>query len=746
MQKIRVPLTNFQFGEVSPSLYSRTDTAIYNQSAQRVENFFLRAEGGVIKRAGLEKVYKYADITPNAAKVQQARLLPFIFSDDEQYIVSLEHQKVRVFQLSPTTGAVSLVSTITSDINSNTLKFDQDYLHEYTFAQAGDVMIICHQLFQPQQIVRTGLTSFQVESFVFDQKSDNTLIYQPYYSFQKSGTTLDVSASSGNSVTLTTSNPYWDTSGDHVGVTVRYHGNEIEITGVTSSTVATGHILDKLEVHLDIAAFRTTEGLADVEVTMVNHGLSVNDSIVVSHAGSVGGISGNQINGTRTVTEVIDDDRFIIVAGQNANASEDGGGTPKIETHAATTQWDEQSFSDLRGYPAAVTFHQNRLCFGGTIAQPDAIWMSKSGYYYNFNVGKAKDNESINVTASVGEINQIRHLVSNRDLQVFTASSEMYIPAFQNQPITPTNVQVRRQTPFGSGFERPLSLDGGTLFIQKGGAIVREYIFSDTEAAYVANPISSVSAHLIKTPIEMNAFYGAVKRSESYSFIVNADGTIAVFNSNRAEQRAGWTEFTSQGKFVSTVTIDDRVFANLVFDLGDGTENFVLCEFVSTKNMDLSTIYSGTAGVFDVSADFNDGAVVKVVDGNNYIGEFTVASGNVDVSEIDATLTEAEIGYSFDVTLTTNPIDAALSNGPVTGVPRGIGSVYMDLNTTLSCSVNGTALVIRNVTDDMSQQQQPFTGKKEFRLLGYSRDPQVTITQNAPLPLQVNGLVAELIF
>ena len=70
----------------------------------------------------------------------------------------------------------------------------------------------------------------------------------------------------------------------------------------------------------------------------------------------------------------------------------------------------------------------------------------------------------------------------------------------------------------------------------------------------------------------------------------------------------------------------------------------------------------------------------------------------------------------------------------------------LDLNNTLSCSVNGTNLIIRNVTDDMSQQQIAFTGKKEFRLLGYSRDPQVTITQTAPLPIQVNGLVAELIF
>ena len=105
MQKVKVPLTNFQFGEVSPSLYSRTDTPIYNQSAQRVENFFLRSEGGVVKRSGLKNIYQY-DIAINTSKRQQSRLLPFIFSDDEQYIISLEHEKIRVFQISPSTGAV----------------------------------------------------------------------------------------------------------------------------------------------------------------------------------------------------------------------------------------------------------------------------------------------------------------------------------------------------------------------------------------------------------------------------------------------------------------------------------------------------------------------------------------------------------------------------------------------------------------------------------------------------------------
>ena len=747
MQKVRVPLTNFQFGEVSPSLYSRTDTPIYNQSAQRVENFFLRSEGGVIKRSGLKKVYKF-DTTIDTSKRQQCRLLPFVFSDDEQYIISLEHQQVRVFQISPTTGAVSLISTITQDVDSATLKFTDSYLHEYTYAQAGDVMFIAHPTFIPQQIVRTGLTTFQVESFQFDQRSNGDQVYQPYYSFQTAGTTLNPSKSSGSGATLTTSSAYWDTSSPskHIGTTIRYNGHEIEITGVTSSTVATGDIVDSLKTTLSANSVRTNQGSATLEITLVNHGLDEGDSITISNAGTVGGISVNQINGSRSIQKIISDDVFTVNAGSNANKSDIGGGTPDITTHAPTTNWDEQSYSSLRGFPAAVTFHQNRLVFGGTLAQPDSIWFSKIASYYNFDVGEAKDNQAIHLTAAVGEIQQIRHLVSNRDLQVFSASAEFFVPAFQNQPLTPTNAQIRRQTPFGVGFERPQAIDGATLFVQKGGQIVREYLFSDAEAAYVANPISTISSHLIKTPIEMNTLYGALSRSESYVFVLNDDGTMAVFNSNRAEQRAGWVEFTTNGVFHSSVTIDDRVFANVEYDLGDGTEAIVLCEFDAGFNTDMAKEYSGTAGVFDVSADYNDDAVVQVIDGNNFIGEFTVSGGEVDVSGVDATLTTAEIGYKFNVELKTNPIDANVGNGPLTGIPRGLGSVILDLNNTLSCKVNSTELIIRNVTDDFSLQQKAFTGKKEFRLFGYNRDPQITITQDSPLNLQINGLVAELIF
>lgn len=744
MRKVRIPLTNFAFGEVSPSLISRTDAPVYNQSAQRVENFFLRSEGGLVKRSGLEHVYEF-DTTIDTSKTQQHRLLPFIFSDDEQYIISLEHQQVRIFRLDPTDGSVDLEQTITSDVDSNTLLFDHDDLHKYTYAQAGDVMFICYHDFVPQQIVRTGLTTFQVESFLFDQRSDNKVIYQPYYSFQTAGTTLDPSASSGNGVTLTTSSAYWDTSSPskHVGTTIRYNGQEIEITGVTSSTVATGDVLDELKVRLSPDSMRCNNGSTTITVTLVNHGMSVGDAFTMAEAGAIGGISVNNLNGSRTVLGVVDDDTFTFTAGGSANESELGGGTPTVTTHAATTSWEEQSYSSLRGYPSAVTFHENRLVFAGTLAQPDSIWFSKTASYFNFDVGEAKPNDSIHLTAAIGEVQQIRHLVSNRDLLIFTASSEMYVPAFQNQPLSPTNAQVRRQTPFGCGFQRPQVSDGSTLFIQRGNKIAREFVFSDTENAYIAQPISNLSSHLIKTPIEMVSLHGSLDQTENYQYVLNNDGTIAVFNTNKSEQRAGWVEFTTNGLFHSCVVIDDRVFAAVEYDKGDGTEKIILCEFKQGFNLDMAKDYTGTAGVFDVSGEFANGAELDVIDGNNYVGKFTVSGGNIDVSSTDATLTAAQIGYAFDVNLKTNPLDVNVGNGPLSGIPRGVASVIVDMVDTLALTVGTTKMISQSVTNpNMSK----FTGKKEFRMIGYKRDPQVEITQAYPLDIQINGLLVELVF
>tara|TARA_R100001460_G_scaffold10461_1_gene24773 strand:- start:7730 stop:9994 length:2265 start_codon:yes stop_codon:yes gene_type:complete len=754
MPRILVPLTNFQFGEVSPSLISRTDTKVYPNSAKTVTNFLLRNEGGLVKRFGSKRIYEF-DTTYDSTKTQQHRLVPFIFSDDERYIISLENAKIRCFKIDPSTGAITLVETITADVDTNAVPFSDSILQELNFAQSGDIMFITHQTFKMRKLVRTGLNNFQLEVFAFEGSADGFRTNQPYYSFQSVGVTLDPSKTSGTGATLTTSSAYFDTTGSqsggnypnskHIGVILRYHDNEIEIKSVQSATQATGDITDELTVHLDTNAIETTDGIADIEITFPLHGLTVGDSITIAHAGAVGGITSGQINGTRSVQEVRNENVIVVTAGSNANDSAIGGGTPKITTHAPTTAWGEQSYSELRGFPAAVTFHENRLWFGGTLGQPDGLWSSKISEYFNFDTGDGQDDEAISLTLSIGEINTVRHIISNRDLQVFTSTSEFYIPAFSEKPITPTNAQIKRQTPFGAEFVKPYSFDGATLYVQRHGDMIREFVYDDSEGAYVSNAVSTLSSHMITDVVQATVLRGAINRPESYALFLNSDGTIAVFTSNRAEQRAGWSKFTTDGKFHSICTIDERVFFVGAYDTGAGTTKFVLNEFDSSLNLDFANTFSGTAGVFDVSSHFANGATVDVINGTDYLGQFTVSGGNVDVSAV-ASITSAEIGYKFNVEAETLPIDAQVAGGPLTGNPRSVNRVILDLLDTLSVSVNNKELIIRTVLDDFSLDRTPVDGKKEFRLLGYSKDPTVKITQSAPLSLQVNGIIAEVTF
>ena len=793
MQKVRVPINSFQFGEVSDSLKMRTDTPVYAQSAQSLENMIVMSEGSVKKRHGLKHIYDYS-ITFNSSYPEQSHLFKFVFDENEEYIISVEHQKVRCFRLL-SDGTVSLVQTITQDTGSNALPFDQEYLQEYTYAQYGDVMFIAHPLFATRMLTRTSLTTFEVSTYSFDTRADNNVTYQPYTRFHAQGVTLDPSATTGTGITLTTSSAYWDTgttktaginagsfvtneyyiittvgttdftliganantvgqvfkatgagSGTgvatnvtepaHIGVVVRYGGSEIEVKNVRSSTVAVGDVVDSLKIRLSVLdPFRTIDGSTTVEVTHINHGFGGGEAITIQEASAVGGINAGNLNGSRTVGTIIDDNTYTFTAGGSASSSADGGGRVKIVCHAPTDDWDEQAYSAYRGYPAAVTFHENRLCFGGTLAEPDTVWMSKIGEFFNFDVGEAADTDSIVLTAATGDVNEIRYMVSNRDLQIFTTSGELYIPTYLNQAITPTNAQIRKQTPYGSSFVKPVSIDGATVFVQQNGKVVREYLYSDSEEAYVSTAISTIASHLINTPKYLTVAHSGFGLPDSYAAFTTTDGNLALFSSNRAERRASWTKVTVNGNFGSVLAIEDRLFANVY----DSDNKLQLCEFEGDIGLDLYLYKPVSTNVADVSDLYSSGDVVDVLGFNGTVidslGQKTVNSSNqVDITGHSG-YTHVYVGKKFTSKIISNEIDGSTGSGPLTGKTRGLTNIVVDFKDTRSAKVNSKKLLIESA----------FTGKKEFRGLGYSNQPTVTIEQDDPLPMQVNGLVAELV-
>jgi len=715
--------TNFSAGEVGSLMNMRTDTGAYANGAKKLRNVALLNQGGIARRCGT---------TYLATLGAQTRLIPFEFAFDEQYIFAFSNTTLKVYNLSGT-----LLTTLTS------CPWTTAMLFELTYSQIADVMIVCHPDMVTQKITRTGASSFTRAAFAFDQAANGADTYQPFYKFAASTITLSSSASAVGSTTLTTSAAYF--TANHVGLRLKWYGSEIEITGYTNSTTATGTIKKQLEGILDVDPFKTSDGSTLIEVTHVAHGLSTGATLVFSGCTSVGGITAVQLNGSRTIT-VIDDDHYTFTAGGSASGSLDGGGPHVVfsGTNVPTRNWQEQSFSTLRGYPTAVTFHEGRLWFGGTDSQPDALWASKIYQFFNFDIGEGLDNESIQVTIGSNDISSVRHIVSNRNLQIFTATSEFYVPRINDTTITPSNITISRQTPYGSSKIAPTPFDGATIYVQSSLKAIREFTYNSAEEAYASPTLSILAEHLITSPQDMAVNYGTTKRGEQYLLLINSTGTIAQFTSSRAEKIAGWTLWTTEGggspKFESACTLGDSTFVAVKRGASYFLEKFADDDLTTPLDCAISYTSGSAQTVWTVNSIFA-GKEIDVISGNYYLGRYTVNGSNQIT--LNTAVTSITVGYSFTVEIQTMPVEITDRSGSYNGKPKRISRVLMDLNETLSVSIQGNRLIIRQVNDDFSLQPTPVTGKREFFLLGYSRDASVTITQSEPLPLRLNGLVME---
>ncbi|MCL2737807.1 MAG: hypothetical protein FWE17_03020, partial [Alphaproteobacteria bacterium] len=140
------------------------------------------------------------------------------------------------------------------------------------------------------------------------------------------------------------------------------------------------------------------------------------------------------------------------------------------------SDWREAAFSRARGWPASITFHQNRLIFGGSRDWPCGVWMSKVGDHTNFDAGAGLDDEAIFLTLLSSTRQQICTVASADNLQILTSAGEWAITA---KPLTPTNIDIRQHTSVGSKSDiylQPQKIEGSTVFVSRAGRAIRELV------------------------------------------------------------------------------------------------------------------------------------------------------------------------------------------------------------------------------------------------------------------------------
>jgi hypothetical protein len=81
---------SFAGGELTPALYGRTDLQKYDVGAAVLENAIVQRYGGVTRRPGFRHVAQTAENS-------KARLIPFSYNAEQNYVLEFTDQKVRVF-------------------------------------------------------------------------------------------------------------------------------------------------------------------------------------------------------------------------------------------------------------------------------------------------------------------------------------------------------------------------------------------------------------------------------------------------------------------------------------------------------------------------------------------------------------------------------------------------------------------------------------------------------------------------
>ena len=403
----------------------------------------------------------------------------------------------------------------------------------------------------------------------------------------------------------------------------------------------------------------------------------------------------------------------------------------------------EAVWSATRGWPKTAAFFQQRLWFGGSGQRPQTLWGSVVADYYNFNVSSGGDDDAIDVTLDTNQINGIVALMPARHLQLFTTGGEFYI---SSSPITPGNIAIKNQTRFGSSTTPPVNIDGATLFLDYGQSSVREFLFSWEEDAYTSNSATLLASHLITTPVDMDARRGTATEDANYVYVVNSDGTMAVFNTLRAQQVAGWTKWQTTGE-IQAVTVE-------------GTEVW----FAVKRTINSATVYYLEKADPDTYTDANkkqtqsasttvsnlahlNGQSSRVRADGSIMDDATPSSGSITLARNG---TVVEVGLDYDVTVTSMPVTSDFNNGSILTekkrLIRIVGDFYQTLGVYVTTTGTSSNVLVpeRNLGEDvLDAAPSAYTGIKEVYLNGWDRLAQVTITQTDPQPFTLLGLLIE---
>ena len=232
---------------------------------------------------------------------------------------------------------------------------------------------------------------------------------------------------------------------------------------------------------------------------------------------------------------------------------------PQKLTRSAHASWTignyaptSDPFTSTNNYPSCVAIYEERLVFANTNTAPQKLWFSVAGDFEDITTGTDAD-DALTFTIGSDQVNAVRYLSSMRTLIIGTTGGEFTATASStSEPITPTNIQIKRQSAYGSANVDVIPVANVTLFLQRAKRKLRELVYDYNVDSYVAPDLTILAEHVTKSGITQLSYQ---QEPDSIVWTTKTDGILAGMTYQRVENVIGWHRHILGGKSDTTKNI-----------------------------------------------------------------------------------------------------------------------------------------------------------------------------------------------
>ena len=418
----------------------------------------------------------------------------------------------------------------------------------------------------------------------------------------------------------------------------------------------------------------------------------------------------------------------------------------------------EKAWSATRGYPVSCSFYEGRLFFGGSKSLPETLFASVSNDYTNFDIGVGNDSDALQADLKTTGRTTIKYLMSDKVLQIFTASSEFATPQLSEQPLTPSTLgSIRRQSRKGISNVPPQIIDNTTIFVSQGGKEVDSFQFTQDSGSYLSIPVSLIASHLIKSPVDSAVRESSSQDPINYYFIINGeDGSLASLQLLSSQDILAWTLSTTDGSFKRISRVGEHIYF-LIKRTINGSDVTYLEKADFTLYMDscITQTY-GTPTTTISNLTHLIGETVNVI-GDGFVLDDAVVNSS-GVITIERACSIVTVGLPFVIPgetgkhtlIETLPFNLETQKGQIAFTPKRINRIFVDYYLSLGILVQDTLIPSLEFDESFDGSgdyplDSPETGIFEDSFInGWDANQTITISQEKPLPMTILGIGVDL--